>query len=73
MLILSEISARFSTNLSIGYSAIKMALVDENIEVTTIERDIERYNIALENIKTLTYNLNSVKQELSILKKEIKK
>ncbi len=36
---------------AIGYSAIKMALVDKNIKVTTIERDIERYNVAIKNIK----------------------
>lgn len=36
---------------AIGYSSIKMALVDNDINVTTIERDIDRYNIALENIK----------------------
>lgn len=36
---------------AIGYSAIKMALVDKEIKVTTIERDLNRYNIALENIK----------------------
>jgi predicted O-methyltransferase YrrM len=35
---------------AIGYSAIKMALVDNDIKVTTIERDIERFNIAVENI-----------------------
>lgn len=36
---------------AIGYSAIKMALVNEKIKVTTIERDDERYLIALKNIK----------------------
>lgn len=36
---------------AIGYSAIKMCLVDSNIHVTTIERDIDRYNIAIKNIK----------------------
>lgn len=36
---------------AIGYSAIKMALVDKNIKITTIERDIERYNLATQNIK----------------------
>lgn len=36
---------------AIGYSAIKMALVDKNIKITTIERDIERYNLAIQNIK----------------------
>jgi len=35
---------------AIGYSAIKMALVDSDIKVTTIERDIERYDIAVNNI-----------------------
>ena len=36
---------------AIGYSAIRMAKVSNDINVTTIERDIERYNIANENIK----------------------
>ena len=36
---------------AIGYSAIRMASVDDDIAVTTIERDEERYNIANENIK----------------------
>jgi len=35
---------------AIGYSAIKMALVNDDIKVTTIERDKERYSIALVNI-----------------------
>ena len=35
---------------AIGYSAIKMALVDDDIQVTTVERDIDRYNIAVKNI-----------------------
>ena len=35
---------------AIGYSAIKMALVDEDIEVTTIEKDEVRYNVAVDNI-----------------------
>ena len=35
---------------AIGYSAIKMALVNSDIKVTTIERDIDRYNIAVKNI-----------------------
>lgn len=36
---------------AIGYSAIKMALVSEDIKITTIERDKVRYNEALINIK----------------------
>ena len=35
---------------AIGYSAIRMALVDSDISVVTIERDIERYNEAVKNI-----------------------
>lgn len=35
---------------AIGYSAIRMCLIDKKIRVTTIERDMERYNIALDNI-----------------------
>lgn len=36
---------------AIGYSAIRMALVDKSIKVTTIERDTNRYNEAVKNIK----------------------
>lgn len=42
---------------AIGYSAIRMALVDDNVKVTTIERDINRYNEAVKNIKK--YNLEN--------------
>jgi predicted O-methyltransferase YrrM len=36
---------------AIGYSAIKMAMMGEDITVTTIERDKERYEQAVKNIK----------------------
>ena len=36
---------------AIGYSAIRMALVNEEINITTIERDEERYLKAVDNIK----------------------
>jgi predicted O-methyltransferase YrrM len=36
---------------AIGYSALKMALVSDDIKVTTIERDRNRYDIALKNIE----------------------
>lgn len=42
---------------AIGYSAIKMALVNENIKITTIERDTDRYNVAINNIDK--FNLNA--------------
>ena len=35
---------------AIGYSAIRMALISGDIKVTTIERDIDRYNEAIKNI-----------------------
>ena len=42
---------------AIGYSSIMMASVDKNIKVTTIEKDTDRYNIAINNINK--YNLGS--------------
>ena len=41
---------------AIGYSAIKMALIDPNITITTIERDIKRYNEAVSNINDFKLN-----------------
>lgn len=38
---------------AVGYSSIKMALVNNNINVTTIERDEERYNEAILNISKM--------------------
>ena len=40
---------------AIGYSAIMMALVDEEIEITTIERDEKRYLEAVKNIKKFNF------------------
>ena len=42
---------------AIGYSSIRMALLDENIYVTTIERDEDRYNEAKNNINS--FNLQN--------------
>ena len=36
---------------AIGYSAINMALVDEDIQIVSIERDQEKYIEAIKNIK----------------------
>ena len=36
---------------AIGYSSIRMALVNDKIKVTSIERDKERYDMAINNIK----------------------
>lgn len=35
---------------AIGYSSIRMALLADDIKVTTIERDLDRYNEAIKNI-----------------------
>ena len=40
---------------AIGYSSIKMANVSKDINITTIEKDEVRYNLAITNIKK--YNL----------------
>lgn len=36
---------------AIGYSSIMMANVDDNIKITTIEKDKDRYLVAVDNIK----------------------
>ena len=41
---------------AIGYSAIRMASVSDNIYVTTIEKDIDRYNEAVKNINKCNLN-----------------
>lgn len=42
---------------AIGYSSIMMALVDNDIKITTIEKDTNRYNMAIDNINK--FNLSS--------------
>ena len=42
---------------AIGYSAIRMALVNDDIYITTLEKDIIRYNEAIKNIRL--FNLDS--------------
>lgn len=41
---------------AIGYSSIKMALVSDDVKVTTIERDVDRYDLAIKNINN--FNLS---------------
>ena len=36
---------------AIGYSSIKMALIDKDFKITTIEKDYDRYLMAVNNIK----------------------
>ena len=51
---------------AIAYSTIRMALVSDDIHITTIERDEKRYNIALENIRE--FNLED---RIEIINKDI--
>lgn len=44
---------------AIGYSALVMASVDENIKITTIERDVNRYQVALDFLQE--YDKNQIK------------
>ena len=46
---------------AVGYSAIKMALIDKEIRVTTIERDSSRYKEAVQNI-----NSTNLKNQITI-------
>lgn len=41
---------------AIGYSSICMALINKNIKITTLEKDTQRYNIAVSNINKLNLN-----------------
>lgn len=49
----NNIKSILEIGTAIGYSAIRMALVSEDINVTTIERDKERYDLAINNIKAM--------------------
>ena len=53
----NNIKSILEIGTAIGYSSIMMASISSSIKVTTIEKDGERYNIALSNIKK--YNLSS--------------
>lgn len=41
---------------AIGYSAIRMALVDDEVMITTIEKDEQRYKMAVKNISLFRLN-----------------
>ena len=49
----NKIKSILEIGTAIGYSAIKMALVSDDISITTIERDEVRYLEAVKNIKAL--------------------
>jgi predicted O-methyltransferase YrrM len=50
---------------AIGYSAISFALINKDIKVVTIEKDIDRYNEAVKNINN--FNLNN---QIKIINKD---
>ncbi len=50
---LNKIKNILEIGSAIGYSAIKMALVDKDINITSIERDKDRYLAAVKNVKKL--------------------
>ncbi len=49
----NNIKSILEIGTAIGYSAINMALVDENITVTSIEKDKSRYQLSIEYIKNM--------------------
>ena len=53
----NEIKSILEVGTAIGYSAISMALVSNDIKITTIERDSKMYDLAIKNIKS--FNLES--------------
>lgn len=48
-----QIKSILEIGAAIGYSAIRMAQIDKEIHVTTIERDEERYHEAVKNIQDM--------------------
>lgn len=53
----NNIKSILEIGTAIGYSAIVMASISDDIHVTTIERDQERYKLAQENVSK--YNLEN--------------
>lgn len=47
----NNITSILEIGSAIGYSSIMMANVDNNIKITTIEKDKDRYLVAVDNIK----------------------
>lgn len=52
----NNIKSILEIGAAIGYSAIKMASISDDIKVTTIERDSFRYNEAVKNIECNNLN-----------------
>ena len=47
----NNIKSILELGTAIGYSAIRMALVSDDIKITSVERNQDRYMVALKNIK----------------------
>lgn len=47
---LNDVKSILELGTAIGYSAIMMASVKDDIEITTIERDVDRYREAVKNV-----------------------
>lgn len=52
----NDVKSVLEIGSAIGYSAIKFASINTNIKVTTIERDKERYDLAVSNINNMGLN-----------------
>lgn len=52
----NNIKSILEIGTAIGYSAIQMSMVDKNIHVTTIERDLNRYEEAQKNVNNFKLN-----------------
>lgn len=62
---------------AIGYSAINMALIDDDIQISTVERDENLYNIAFQNVEKMglnkrikLYNADALEFDIEILNQE---
>ena len=52
----NNIKSILEVGSAIGYSSIMMASIDKDIRIKTIEKDIDRYTIAVNNIKEYGYD-----------------
>lgn len=51
-----KIKSILEIGTAIGYSAIRMSMVDNDINIVTIERDKDRYDMAIQNIEKMNLN-----------------
>ena len=56
---------------AVGYSAISFALLDKDIKVHTLERDVERYNEAIKNINEFNLNNQIIIKNVDALEYEL--